>query len=165
MTISSPILSSCLRFILGNDRVTVYSPTGAWIRTIGRAGKEPGQFSSPSGIAVDTEGDIFVIDYVHRVQVFTETGEFKRCFGTRGHSPGQLYFAWGITVDRNGHVIVVDSYNHRCQIFSKEGQFLVELGPERGKKNGHFEYPKGCGIDAKGRLFITDDTPRIQLFG
>ena len=45
----------------------------------GSAGNGPSQFNNPSGIAVDSIGDIYVVDNGnHRIQKFTRNGDFIR---------------------------------------------------------------------------------------
>ena len=49
--------------------------TGKFIRAFGKAGDGPGYFARPKGIAVDSDGHVWVADAVQdRVQVFTPEG-------------------------------------------------------------------------------------------
>ena len=52
--------------------VKVFSPEGYLIATIGQEGTEPGEFKSPSGIDVDKDGRIVVVDRKdnHALQFF-----------------------------------------------------------------------------------------------
>ena len=52
--------------------VKVFSPEGDLIATIGQEGTEPGEFKSPSGIDVDKDGRIVVVDRKdnHMLQFF-----------------------------------------------------------------------------------------------
>ncbi len=55
----------------GDDCVRVFDLDGSYIRRIGTAGFEDGQFSDPLGIAVSPTGDVYVADSRnHRIQVF-----------------------------------------------------------------------------------------------
>ncbi len=57
----------------------------------GVKGGGTGQFSEPSGIAVDAEGDVFVREVPnHRVQEFDSAGRFVRQFGSEGTGDGQF---------------------------------------------------------------------------
>ena len=54
-----------------NDRVQCFTPEGKYLFGIGRSGKEPGQFSRPHGMAVDSKGRLYVADSSNqRIQVF-----------------------------------------------------------------------------------------------
>ena len=52
--------------------IKVFSPEGYLIATIGQEGTEPGEFKSPSGIDVDKDGRIVVVDRKdnHMLQFF-----------------------------------------------------------------------------------------------
>jgi DNA-binding beta-propeller fold protein YncE len=52
-------------------RVQLFTSDGQYLRGFGEQGKEPGQFLAPHGVAVDSLGDLYVVDaYNHRVQKF-----------------------------------------------------------------------------------------------
>ncbi|MDQ6664759.1 MAG: peptidyl-alpha-hydroxyglycine alpha-amidating lyase family protein [Acidobacteriota bacterium] len=61
----------------GNARVLEYSPDGKLIREWGSAGNGPGQFHQPHGIAVDSDGVVYVADRQNgRLQRFDSSGKF-----------------------------------------------------------------------------------------
>lgn len=61
----------------GNARVLEYSRDGKRIREWGSAGTGPGQFHQPHGIAVDSDGVVYVADRQNgRLQRFDSTGRF-----------------------------------------------------------------------------------------
>jgi DNA-binding beta-propeller fold protein YncE len=91
--------------------------------------QEPGQFRSPWGIAVDSQGDVYVTDTGnHRVQKFDREGNFITQWGGFGNGDGQFNFPYGIAVDAKGSVFVVDSGNTRVQQFmpAEEGSELLK---------------------------------------
>jgi hypothetical protein len=51
----------------GNNRVEVYSSTGAYITEFDGASTPEGSFSGPRGVTVDGEGDVYVADQGHGV--------------------------------------------------------------------------------------------------
>jgi len=68
-----------------NQRVIIFDGTGNLIREFGTEGDEPGQFSSPTGIAVGPDGAIYVADYNQdRIQKFSNGGEFLLSWGSSG---------------------------------------------------------------------------------
>jgi DNA-binding beta-propeller fold protein YncE len=70
----------------------------------GSQGAGNGQFNSPSGVAVDPSGNVYVADYGnHRIQKFNPNGSFITQWG----SPGDSYFAQSVAVDPSGNVYVV----------------------------------------------------------
>ncbi|MEE8483620.1 MAG: hypothetical protein V3S46_03400, partial [Nitrospinota bacterium] len=66
----------------------------------GKSGGEPGEFNEPMGIAVDTDGNVFVADARNsRVQKFTDDGKFILQWGTRGDKDGEFGKPVGVAVD------------------------------------------------------------------
>ena len=54
-----------------NHHVSVFTTSGRFVHTIGRPGSGPGDFLDPCGVVVDTDGFVYVCDYLNnRVQVF-----------------------------------------------------------------------------------------------
>lgn len=69
-----------------NQCVHVYSPTGKFVRTIGRRGNGPGEFQSPLGIAITAAGELVVNDALRGLQVFSLDGSFKRTHSLKDRS-------------------------------------------------------------------------------
>jgi hypothetical protein len=75
----------------GNDRVLKFDPQGALVTEWGSSGTGNGQFNDPTGIAVDTSGNVFVTDFTNnRVQKFDSSGAFVSKWGTSGTGDGQF---------------------------------------------------------------------------
>lgn len=56
----------------------VFSNEGQFRLRFGVRGRSPGQLQRPTGVSVDTNGDIIVADYDNRwVSVFSPEGKFK----------------------------------------------------------------------------------------
>jgi hypothetical protein len=61
----------------GNARVVHYDKNGSFVKSWGKLGMEPGEFSLPHAIAVDSRGRLYVADRNNvRIQVFDQTGKF-----------------------------------------------------------------------------------------
>jgi DNA-binding beta-propeller fold protein YncE len=78
-------------------RVKKFTNDGKFILSFGRKGKDPGEFESPSGIAIDGEGNVYVADTGnHRIQKFTKDGKFILAFGeyleTHPYEVMKIYF-------------------------------------------------------------------------
>lgn len=119
------------------------------VETIGEYGNGPGQFSTPTALAVDRNGALFIVDSNnHRIQWIGLNGNVKR-IGEPGSAPGELWGPAAIAIDpTNQFFYVADQGNNRIQCFSIEGQY-------RGMMNG-FRSPSGLAFDASGRLWISD---------
>jgi tripartite motif-containing protein 71 len=61
------------------NRIQVFDLDGKFLRTIGRAGKGPGEFDQPEDLAFDQDGNLWVADGDnHRIQVLKPDGTFLR---------------------------------------------------------------------------------------
>ena len=151
------------------------------IGTIGAPGSAPGQFNFPRAVAVDGEGTIYVADSGnHRVQVFNADGTFLRQWGSLckldtkegcvGAGDGQFNEPWGIAVGKDGSVYISDTWNHRIQKFTNDGQFVKawgvfgSTGGELGQEN-LFYGPRSLAIGRDGNLYAMDTgNKRVQVF-
>jgi tripartite motif-containing protein 71 len=88
----------------GNDRIQKFSPAGELLATWGGSGTGPGQFSQPTGLAVDSKGNVFVVDaYNNRVQELSSTGQYVAQW--KGPEPG-FKFVSKIALDDHGNMYV-----------------------------------------------------------
>lgn len=153
------------------DQVLVYDADNfTLLRKIGTAGKahrltEPGQFSRPTNLAVDADGNLYVSDtFNNRVEIFDADGNFISTFGKAGDGPGYFARPKGIAIDGDGHVWVADSVQDRVQIFTREGRLLLWLGGH-GVLPGQFSAVQGLAIDKSSRVFTSEQYPgRVQMF-
>ncbi|MEQ1814410.1 MAG: 6-bladed beta-propeller [Candidatus Nitrotoga sp.] len=130
--------------------------SGILLRTIGRKGEKPGEFNSPTYMALD-KGELFVTDTLNaRVQVLdAETGVAKRVIGKRGNNVGDLVRPKGVAVDSDGNVYVVESYHDFLLVFNREGEFLIPIGGT-GEGIGQFYLPASVWLDSNDQVFVAD---------
>jgi len=154
------------------DQVLVYDadPPYKLLRKIGTTGKAhtlstPGDFSKPTNVAVDKDGNLFVSDTLNdRVEVFDADGKFIRTFGKPGDGPGYFARPKGIAIDGDGHVWVADAVQDRVQVFTPEGQLLIWMGGH-GAYPGQFSALAGLAIDKNNRVFTSEQyAGRVQMF-
>jgi DNA-binding beta-propeller fold protein YncE len=157
----------------GLDQVLVYdADKHNLIRKIGTCCKNhtltsPGDFSKPTNVAVDSDGNVYVTDtYNNRVEVFDADGQFIRAWGKNGDGPGRFGKPKGIAIDSDGHVWVADAFQDRVQVFTPEGRLLIYFGMH-GTLPGQFRDLAGLAIDKKNhRVFTSEQFPgRVQMFG
>jgi sugar lactone lactonase YvrE len=141
------------------------------LRRIGEGGKRhtltsPGNFSLPTSVAVDNDGNVYVTDTLNdRVEIFDADGNFISQFGTPGDGPNHFARPKGIAIDRDGHIWVADEMQSRVQVFNKKGRLLIYFG-ELGWYPGQFQALYGIASDNRNnRIITTEQFPgRVQVF-
>jgi DNA-binding beta-propeller fold protein YncE len=134
-------------------------------------------------VAIGPDGSVYVADSGNqRIQKFTTDGSFVTAWGHECRmyedkagceSPdgaGGFYDPWGVAVDQDGYVYVADTWNHRVQKFTSDGQFATMWG-EYATANtvtdaeGMFWGPRSIAIDPEGSIYVSDTgNKRIQVF-
>jgi DNA-binding beta-propeller fold protein YncE len=155
----------------GNDVVDVFDADHyKLLRQIGKPGKkhdqtDPGTFSLPEGVAVDSEGNVYVTDtFNDRVESFDADGGFISTFGKNGDGPADFERPKGIAVDCDGHIWVVDSAESRVKVFDKQGRLLIYFGGQ-GNYPGQFMGPWGIAIGPSNQVVVSETFPgRVQVF-
>lgn len=134
---------------LKSHSVKVYSVKDrSYLRSIpGEGSKDAAKLFSPTNLAADQEGNIYVSDTGgFRIQVYSPQGEFLRSIGGHGDAFGQFARPKGIAVDKEGRIYAVDAAFENVQIFDKEGKLLLFFA-EPGGSSVSLILPAGIAID------------------
>lgn len=128
----------------------------------GEFGILKGQFTEPSGVAVNAQNDIIVANTNnHRIQIFDKEGRFKFQFGEVGKRDGQLLYPNRVAVVKtSGDIIVTGrSPTHQIQIYNQYGQFVRKFGANIP------QHPRGICVDNKGRIIVVEcKVMRVIIF-
>ena len=151
----------------------------------GQAGNANGQLNKPRGIALDANGNFYVVDTANfRVQKYDSKGDYLAKFGSKGNSDGQFApisdsssdtGASGIAVDKAGNIYVADVWNHRIEKFDKDGKFLAKWGSfisladaaaaDDGGRDSKMYGPRGVAVGPDGNVYVTDTgNKRVLIF-
>jgi streptogramin lyase len=159
---------------------TEYDPTSGQVKEVrgagadktlsyatkfGEAGTEAGKLKSPWGVAVNSEGKLWVVDTANnRVEKFGPEGAYVSKFGEAGSGAGQFKEPEGIALDAAGHIWVADTGNNRLEEFSSAGAYMATVG-SLGTEAGKFKAPAALAFDAKGNMWVADTAnSRVEKF-
>ena len=155
-----------------NHRILKVTPNGEAdiFAGSGTAGSVDGpgniaQFRNPSGIAVDREGNLYVVDKGnHRIRKVSPKGEVRSFVGsTEGFADGQGSTAqfnepYGIAIDAEGSLYVTD--NNCIRKVTPKGEVSTFAGNDEqddADENAiRFCSPEAIAIDATGSLYVVD---------
>jgi sugar lactone lactonase YvrE len=104
------------------EMVQIYDPSGKLLRSFGGPDAGHGNFSLPTGIAVMSNGDIWVVDTIRQIASrFSNGGEFLTYIGGRGTAPGAFNFPSALATDGVGRLFVLERAGNRYQCFQLSG--------------------------------------------
>ncbi len=160
-----------------NHRVRKISPDGI-VNTLagtGVLGTADGmgttaQFNNPSGIALDSSGNLFIADKDnHLIRKISPSGKVSTVAGTGilGSANGmgtmaQFNTPQGVALDTSGNLFVADSFNNMIRQISSAGQVSILAGVgSQGFIDGSgntatFNHPLGLAVDSSNNLYISD---------
>ncbi len=121
--------------VMGHE-VLKLSSAGKVLMMLGKqgvSGNGPDTFDRPTGVAVASNGDVFVTDghlpNQHdspRVVKFSKDGRFLKAWGRKGAAPGEFNEPHDIFIGGSqGRVYVADRRNNRIQVFDQDGKFIA----------------------------------------
>ena len=121
-------------------------------------------YFSPSDIALDNDGNIYIADPAKDViHKFNTDGNFITKWGSEGSDDGQFARPQGVAVDSDGNVYVADTYNSRIQKFDSFGNFITKWELVSG--DASFSQPSAIAVDRNGNIYVDDSwNNRIQKF-
>jgi len=130
-------------------------------------------FNSPRDIAVGPDGSLFVADSKNNRIVHVKDGVVLNTWGELSipmndiAPDGTFNEPWGIAVSPDGnYVYVADTWNHRVQKFTPDGEFITAWG-YFGQANEPFAFwgPRDVATDSDGNVYVSDTgNKRIHVF-
>jgi hypothetical protein len=135
----------------------------------GCSGSMSNQLSSPCGIFVNINFDLYVADYSNnRIQLF-RSGELNGTTVAGSTSVNitiTLNAPTGVTLDGNNNIYIADKGNNRILVSGPNGfRCLVGCNGSAGAALNQLSGPQLISFDIYGNMFVTDwDNCRIQKF-
>lgn len=141
----------------GNGRKDGRAPTRLRVAEVfGERGHGAGQFHYPTGVAVDSQSVLFVVDADHhRLQRITPSGGVA-VIGGRGSGRGQFLSPSGVAVDDEDAFYVVEQRGGRVQKFTREGVIALVFG-KPGRGDGEMSGATAVAIaPGSGQIYVAD---------
>jgi len=137
----------------GGNTVLKVSPHGELIALFGSPGSGEGQLNQPTDVAVDGDGNMYVVDTENdRVQVWDPDGHYVRQWSITGANTfDSPHMVWGMS----GLLFLTDPEMARVCVYDAYGRLLTLWG-ERGSLEGQFSKPIGIGFDQRASVYVAD---------
>ena len=135
------------------------------IQVLGELELKKETFDKPSGLAVNSKGQIAVVDSErHCVFIIDTEGNCLRKVGCLGKKDGELNGPEDVTYLNDDNILVADEVNNRIQQFNVQtGNFVKSFG-KKGKRGGEFQNPVSVCVDDEERVIVADGgNHRIQV--
>ncbi len=159
----------------GDARVQEFEPDGTHLRSFGGpgSGTNEGKLSYPTGIAVDSSGNVWLVNAYGspeggRITEFSETEHGEKTlgskFGSTGTTEGKIGISsFGLAIS-GGNLYVTEYGNSRVQEFSTSGEYRNTFDPA-GSGTGKSNKPYGIATDSSGNLYVAElGNSRVQEF-
>jgi len=171
---------------LGNSRIRKVTVSTGIISTVAGDGTggyngdgitaTSAELGNPSGVAVDTAGNIYISDYsnnrIRKVTASTGIISTVAGNGTGGYSgdggaatSAELYWPHGVAVDAVGNIYIADTSNNRIrEVMASTGIISTVAGDGTASYNGdgiaatsaELHSPEGVAVDTAGNIYTAD---------
>ena len=135
----------------------------------GSNGSAPNQLSSPNGIFVDTNFDLYVADWRNdRIQLFRlgQSNGITVAGNTSEKQTITLYRPSNVILDANKYLFITDTDNNRIIGSDKSGfRCIVGCTDSSSSNFDQLSIPRSIAFDSSGSLYVVDyNNNRIQKF-
>ena len=151
----------------GNNRIAVFDFDGRFVRSIGREGQGPGEFSRPTGICILDDSRLAVADFGNnRIQIFDASGELEGVINTKEIRVADLLEAGGLlfTIPSFGisgynlNMRLEESSQPLVEVLDMNGNELRRITTDRFPETHPFiraiKHRVGVALSPQGKLYL-----------
>jgi len=150
----------------GNNRIQVFNSSRKYIKTIGRAGKGPGEFANPSGLAFYYNNNLIISDFFNRrIQIIDSTGHYSCGFNLDR-------YAGEIAVNTKNEILMVNSpmisgsSNPLFCVYNDKGKLIRSIGENK------YSFPRQrilegiyFDLDSQDNIYVSYYVhPQIEIY-
>jgi len=107
-------------------------------------------FNYPSDVAVDEDGNIYVLDSANaRVQKFGPDGKYLATIGRKGQGPGELEYPMTLSLNEKRGELAVHQQSRGISFFKTDGTYVRQLSL-KGMLGGR------ARLDSRGQIYILE---------
>ncbi len=137
------------------------TPRQQWLAKLATIGRDAhagqGQLIEPRAVAVDKDGNIYVVDSAASAQTITkydQNGKLLLTWGGVGSPSDNDKFdgLWAIGIDKAGEVLTLDQADYWVRVFDQSGKFIHKWGGP----DIRMYHPRAMSIDANDNVYIAD---------
>lgn len=151
----------------GNNRIQLFNSNRKYIKTIGRAGKGPGEFAEPINFAFYYNNSLIISDFSNRrIQIIDSTGHYLGGFKLDR-------FAGEIAANAKNEIIMVNSQmisassNALFCVYNDKGKLIRSIGENK------YSYPRQrtlegiyFDLDSQDNIYVSYYVhPQIEIYG
>ena len=121
---------------------------------------ESGKLGSPGGMAVNNDGQVFVISNSYsKVLVFNEKGNFQYSFQCEVPALGGSDDLTGVCIGSDGLLYITDYDSNRVLVFQQNGTFVHSFGSDT------LNHPVGMAATKDGHLVVASSSEsKLSIF-
>lgn len=174
------------KLVLSTSAISVFAGSGTCGYSGDGGSPAAAELNSPAGVAVDSNGNLFIADTNNFVirEVVKTTGKIKTVAGNNALGQGfsgdgaaaisaQISYVYQLAVNSAGTVSIADYYNWRIRQFTVGGNINTVAGSGSGGFCGDgalataacLYYPEGVALSSTGAVYVADTSnARIRSF-
>jgi len=149
--------NTCARILVAdsaNHRIQAFDHMGNFLSAYGDApGTLLGQLNTPQGLAVDSDGQVIVVDQGNdRLVTLSFDGtnlDLVRVIAASLNQPTDV-------ATFGDYIVVADTGNNTVKVLDAAGTLLSTYTAPRDGYTGPFQWPSGVAVDAMGTIIVAD---------
>ena len=174
-----------IRKITKDGNINTVAGNGTFGYTGDKGSATSAELANPQGVAVDSQGNIYIADTNNHVVRKVSGGTITTIAGNNAAGPGnigdggpatnaQLFFPSGLAVDSSGNLYIADTGNSEIRIVKTDGTIKTFAGNgaqgltgDNGQATAaELNAPTGVAVDSTGVLYIADTSNnRVRRVG